>query len=142
MRLLLDTNVAASGLLWDTGPPAQLIDAARAGDIELLTSKPLLAELASILARRKFARHVAASALSIEEIVLGYAELTTIVEPAEITPKIAADPDDDQVLACALAARADLIVSGDEAVLNLKRYHGIEIASAAAAVERIGLKKS
>lgn len=137
MRLVLDTNVAASGLLWDSGPPAQLIDAARAGDIELFTSKPLLAELARILARRKFARHMAASTLTIEEIVLGYAELTTVVEPAEITPTITVDPDDDQVLACALAAQADLIVSRDDAVLNLKHYHGIDIVLAAAAVERI-----
>ncbi len=42
---------------------------------------------------------MAASGLTIEELVLGYAELATVVEPAEIAPTIAADPDDDQVLA-------------------------------------------
>jgi putative PIN family toxin of toxin-antitoxin system len=138
VRLVLDTNVAASGLLWDTGPPAQLLDAAQAGEVELFTTKPLLAELAEILTRRKFTHHVAASALTIEELVLGYAELATVVEPAEIAPTIAADPDDDEVLACALAAQADLIVSGDDALLNLKHYHGIGIVTPAVAIQRIG----
>ena len=136
MRLVLDTNVAAAGLLWDAGPPAQLIDAARVGGVELFTTRLLLAELAKILGRKKFARHVAASTLTIEELVLGYAELTTIVEPAEITPT-AIDPDDDRVLGCALAAKVDLIVSGDHALLNLKRYHGIDIVTPAAAIERV-----
>jgi len=81
---------------------------------------------------------VAASALTIEELVLGYAELATVVEPAEIAPTIAADPDDDQVLACALAAQTDLIVSGDDVLLNLKRYHGIDIVAPAVAIQRIG----
>ena len=46
-------------------------------------------------------------------------------------------PDDDHVLACALAAQADLIVSGDSDLLNLKRYQGIEIVTAAAALARV-----
>lgn len=133
---MLDTNVVASGLLWAGGPPAQLIEAAETGAIELVTSKPLLAELARILARRKFARAVAASTLSVDALVLGYAELTTIVEPAEIAPT-STDPDDDAVLACALAAQADLVVSGDPDLLNLKRFHDIAIMTPRQAVERI-----
>lgn len=47
MRLVLDTNVVASGLLWN-GAPAQLLDAARVGEVELFTSTRLLAELVSL----------------------------------------------------------------------------------------------
>src|SRR6266571_1828254 len=86
-------------------------------------------------ARKKIAA-AGLAPLTIEELVLGYAELTTIVEPAEITPT-AIDPDDDRVLGCALAAKVDLIVSGDHALLNLKRYHGIDIVTPAAAIERV-----
>jgi predicted nucleic acid-binding protein len=47
------------------------------------------------------------------------------------------DPDDDQVLACAVAAHTDLIVSGDSDLLGLKTYQGIPIATAAEALRRI-----
>lgn len=134
MRLLLDTNIVASGLFWG-GNPAALLDAAQLGEIEIFTSRPLLAELASILPRRKFVKAIAASGLSIEELVLGYAELATLVEPAQIAPTIAADSDDDQVLACALAAQADVIVSGDKHLHTLGgTYQGIRIIRPAEAV--------
>ena len=136
MRLVLDTNVVASGLLWGQWPPSRLIEAAQAGEVELFASKTLLAELTRILARKKFARSLATSTLSIDELVLGYAELTTIVNPAEIAPT-SSDPDDDHVLACALAAGADLIVSGDPDLLNLKQFLTLPIVTPREAVERI-----
>lgn len=94
---MLDTNIVASGLLWG-GNPAQLLDTAKLGEIELFTSRPLLAELSNILIRRKFAKAIEASGLSIEALVLGYVELTTVVRPAAIAAAVAADPTDDQVL--------------------------------------------
>ena len=136
MRLVLDTNIVASGLLWD-GTPARIIDAAQDGAIQIYTSRMLLAELASILKRTKFAKVVAASGLGIEDLVLGYAELALLVEPLPIPPTIIADPDDDHVLACALSAQADLIVSGDKHLLNLGIFQNIEIITAAQFMERI-----
>ncbi|TAK82877.1 MAG: putative toxin-antitoxin system toxin component, PIN family [Betaproteobacteria bacterium] len=136
MRLVLDTNVVASGLLWDSGPPARLLDAAGTRRVELFTSVALLSELARILAREKFARHVESSALSIDDLVLGYAALSTVIAAASISPTVVQDPDDDVVLACALAAQADAIVSGDHRLLNLKTYHGIDIVSPTEALRR------
>lgn len=138
MRLVLDTNIVASGLYWG-GNPAQLLDAAQIGEIELYTSRPLLAELARILSRRKFAKVVSASGLSIEDLVLDYVALTTVVVSARIDPTIEVDPADDQVLACAHAANADLIVSGDRHLLDLGgAYQGIRIATPAEAALLIG----
>ena len=55
-----------------------------------------------------------------------------------ITPQqVSRDPDDDVLLACAVAARADLIVSGDDDVLALKQYRGIPIITPAQALRRI-----
>lgn len=133
MRLVLDTNVVASGLLWG-GVPAQLLDAAQVGEIELFTSCPLLAELSNILMRSKFAKAIAATGLPGDELVLGYAELATVVVPAQIALTVVADPSDDQVLACAIAAHADLIVSGDKHLHSLGgEYKGIRIVMPAAA---------
>jgi putative PIN family toxin of toxin-antitoxin system len=97
----------------------------------------LLTELTRILKREKFAKVVAASGLDIEGLVLGYASLALIVEPLPIPPTIIADPDDDHVLACALAAQAELIVSGDKHLLDLEEYQNIEIVTAAKSMERI-----
>ncbi len=133
MRLVLDTNVVASVGLWD-GAPASLLDDAEAGDVDLCTSRHLLAELARILRRAKFSKAIAASGFTREELVLGYAELATLCEPAGIAPTVRSDPDDDHVLACALAAAADTIVSGDVHLLNLAHYHGIAIINPAAAI--------
>ncbi len=136
MRLVLDTNIVASGLLWD-GTPARLIDTAQAGAIEIYTSRILLAELARILKRAKFAQAIMTGGVGIEELVLGYAELATLVDPLPIPPTILADPDDDHVLACALAVQAELIVSGDRHLLELGVFQGIEIITAAQLLERI-----
>ena len=137
MRLVLDTNVVASGLLWN-GIPSDSLDAAQIGEIELFTTTHLLAELAGILTRAKFAKALAATGLSREALVLGYAELAAIVQPAPIPLTIAADPSDDQVLACALAADAELIVSGDKHLLGLGgKYQGIPVVTPAQAVRMI-----
>jgi len=130
MRAVLDTNVVASGLLWG-GMPRQLLQAAREKKLQLYTSTPLLLELTDILGRAKFARKIAVAQLSVDQIVEHYALLTTVVHPAVIAPTILDDPDDDQVLACALAAKAEIIVSGDRHLLDLKEYRGIKIETVA-----------
>ena len=100
----------------------------------------MLAELAGILTRAKFAKALAATGLSREDLVLGYAELATLVVPAAIPLTIAADPSDDQVLACAVAASAELIVSGDDDLLVLEQFEGIRIVTPAQAVKLIGVQ--
>lgn len=133
MRLVLDTNVVVSGLLWD-GRPAQLVDAAQTAGLELVTSRVLLAELTRILRRAKFAKAIVASGASLEDLVLGYAELATLVTPTPIPPTVIDDPDDDHVLACALAGDAELVVSGDRDLLLLKAFRGISIVTPAEAM--------
>jgi predicted nucleic acid-binding protein len=64
---------------------------------------------------------------SVEELVFGYAALAKTVRPIEIEVVIAADPDDDKALACAKAARVQVIVSGDSHLLDLDEYEGIRI---------------
>ena len=131
MRLVLDTNTALSGLLWG-GKPGRLIDAALEHRIELASSMALLAELHGVMLRDKFAKQLAKRALTVDDVFGGYAALVVIVTPAVIR-----DPADDHVLAAALAAQADLIASGDAHLLDLKNFHGIDIVTASAAVERI-----
>lgn len=114
--------------------PKQLLQAGWEQRIQLYTSPVLLLELSDVLGRAKFAHKIATAQFSVDQIVERYALLTTVIHPPAITPTILDDPDDDQVLACALAAKAKLIVSGDRHLLGLKTFSDAPIVNAAQAV--------
>lgn len=84
-----------------------------------------------------FREQLAKRGLTVADVFDGYAAMIRFVTPAAIAPAITRDPIDDQVPTAALAAQADLIVSGDAHLLDLKGFQGIEIVTAAIAVERI-----
>lgn len=137
MRLVLDTNVVASALLWG-GPPRLLLQAGRDKRVELFTSTALLAELTNILGRRKFDGKILASTLTIDQLVDRYAVLAALVRPTP-TPRVAPDPDDDVVVGTALAAQADLIVTGDRALLSVTEFREVRIVGVAQAVQIVGI---
>ncbi len=140
MRLVLDTNTALSALLWG-GTPGRLIDAALGGQVDLAASAALLAELQGVLAREKFSAQLTRRGISVADVFDGYAAMVSLFTPMDIPPTVTRDSADDQVLAAALAAKADLIVSGDTHLLELVAFRGIEIVSAATAVERLSAER-
>ncbi|MDO4231208.1 MAG: putative toxin-antitoxin system toxin component, PIN family [Lautropia sp.] len=125
LRVVLDTNVVASAILWG-GKPRELLRLARAGRISLFTSVPMLAELADILERPKFAGKILASLQTVEQIVEGYAELAAVVSPFPVSG-VAPDPDDDVVIGTALAAQAKIIVTGDKPFLSVGIHEGVRL---------------
>lgn len=136
MRLLLDTNVVVSAVIWG-GTPLKLLQAAVEGDVELYTSPALLAELRGVFGREHLASRLAQQRSSVDQALAQYGDLAIIVSPL-LTPRaVPADADDDHVVAAALAAHADLVVSGDRDLLSIGSYEGIAIVSAAEAVQRI-----
>jgi uncharacterized protein len=72
MNVVLDTNTVISGLFWK-GAPRQVLDLARSGVIALFTSPELLAELADVLGREKFAKRLEQAQVTVDELVYGYA---------------------------------------------------------------------
>jgi putative PIN family toxin of toxin-antitoxin system len=103
----------------------------------LSTSAPLLAELAEVLQRPKFAQRLARANVASHTLIFGYAALARLVVPAPIAPVVEADPDDDAVLACAVAAQVEVLVSGDSDLLALESYEGMPIITAAQLVARL-----
>jgi putative PIN family toxin of toxin-antitoxin system len=114
-----------------------VLDAARTGTLALSTSAALLGELAEVLQRPKFAERLARANVTPYTFVFGYAALARLVVPVPIEPVVEADPDDDTVLAWAVAACAEVIVSGDRALLTLGSYEGIPIITAVQLMARI-----
>lgn len=113
MRIVADTNTALSGLLWQ-GPPRRLIG------------------------RAQFAARVRDAGLSVADLVHDYARLAEVVVPAPLPAPVSRDPDDDLVLATALAGEASFIASGDRDLLVLGTFRDIRILTAADVLAAIG----
>jgi len=120
VRILLDTNVLVSALLFG-GLPRVLLRTAIRGDVTLVTSPALLDELEDVLVG-KFGFGRAVARLTRAEIEA----LADLVEPGD-PPRVCRDPDDDEVLATAVTGRVDVIVTGDRDLLALGAHQGIRI---------------
>ena len=136
LRLVLDTNVVISALLWQ-GRPAGLLDLGAGEHIRLFTSPVLLDELKRSLDRPRLAARLKATGLSADQHVANYASLAGIVEPEPLPSPVSRDPDDDRVLECALAAQADAVVTGDDDLLVIGACQGIAILRVAECLEVI-----
>jgi putative PIN family toxin of toxin-antitoxin system len=138
VRLVLDTNVTISGLLW-RGTPHRLLQAIRSQQPQqqIYTSRALLEELTEVITRPTFSAQLQRIGTTAAAVLADYIKIVEIAEPVEV-PRISRDPDDDHVLACALAAKAKLIVSGDKRhLLVLGEYQGISIRTAAEALGQL-----
>lgn len=136
MRLVIDTNVLVSAFLWQ-GTPGRLIELAAEKEIELFASRALLDELAATLAKKKLAKPVLATGLTADQMLRNYRRLAVVVTARQLAQQVSRELDDDSVLACALAARADLIVSGDDDLLVLKHFQSVPIVTPTQAIRRI-----
>ena len=115
-----------------------LMQALRAHPAAQLFSSPLLLEeLTDVLTRPAATKRLAVVGKSPREVLADYLDANDLVEPVD-SPRVARDPDDDQVLACALAAKASLIVSGDRDLLELGTVRDIRILTAAQALAVLG----
>lgn len=124
MRVLLDTNVLISAILF-RGLPRSLLDRAIRGELDLVTSPVLLDELERILTDRfQVPSELARLARSELEI------LAEAVVPDDV-PAVSRDPDDDQVLAAAIVGEVEAIVTRDRDLLVLESHRGIAILSPA-----------
>jgi len=131
---VVDTNVLVSAFLWQ-GTPSRVIELAGEKEVQLFTSRALLDELAATLAKKKLARYVDATGLAADQMLASYRRIATLVTARRLDRQVSRDADDDAVLACALAARADLVVSGDDDLLSLKSFNGIPIFTVAQAIK-------
>ena len=136
MRAVVDTNVLLAALLWH-GPPHVLLARVRSGSLGLISSPALLAELADVLGRSKFDAILTRSNTSRENALAEVRQLAEVIEPRPLPQPVCRDHDDDELLALAIAAQADLIVSGDNDLLALQQFNGIPILSPAQAASML-----
>lgn len=135
VRAVVDTNVVVSGLLWH-GPPHVLMERVRGGVITLISSPGLLAEFEDVIRRRKLAAALVRARVDPERTLAELRSVAEIIDPPPLPARVSRDPDDDAILALAVAARADFVVTGDADLLTIGSYAGIAIIDATEAVAR------
>jgi hypothetical protein len=125
-RAVLDTNVVVSGLLFQGSNPRRALLNAQEG--ETLGSDATLLELVEVMSRSKFDRYLERGIR--QQLVAEYMNACEIV--AILYPILACrDPKDDKFLEVAVHGRADAIVTGDQDLLELNPFRGIEILTPA-----------
>ena len=123
MKAVFDSNIFVSAFTLPGGQGEAAIIAAAEGNAALYVSRPTIHEVLDVLSR-KFNRN----AEELARVAVYIADLATLLRPrARIS--VLKDEPDNRVLECAIAARADVIVSGDKAMLALGEYKGIQIVT-------------
>jgi uncharacterized protein len=124
-RATADSNIWVSGLNW-YGKPHELLNLARDGTIELAISDAILDEFSRILHDKLEWSNDRLNSMRAE-----VATFTKRVSSTETLDVVKADPDDNRILECAVAAGSDVIVTGDAHLLQLGAYRGIKIMKVA-----------
>ena len=124
-RVTLDSNVYLSGFVFG-GKPKRVLEMAIDGEIEVAVSDPIIQEVRRHLLG-KFGWSEPRAAEAIESI----AEFAKHVTPTETIDTVPTDPDDNRVLECAVSAGSQTIVTGDDDLLRLVGFRGIEIVTVA-----------
>ena len=125
LKVIFDTNVYISAILTD-GNCRKLLDFARRGRFNLLISESIVEEIERVVRIK-----LALSEFETEIIIVGIKNITTFVSP-DFMLSVINDKPDNRILECALAGKADYIISGDkEHLLSLSEFRGIKILSPA-----------
>lgn len=126
MRVVVDVNVWISALLW-RGTPTQILDLAANQQIQVFASEPLLAELRDVLSRPKLQPRLQALQVTVDDLLAVVIDLVELCSLQTVNVPQLRDPDDLIILATALAANADAIVTGDRDLLTLSEVESIPI---------------
>jgi uncharacterized protein len=129
-KVVLDTNVLASGLAGFRTPSstvAKLLKLWRLGGFELVTSEPILTELAHTLQSAYFRQRLTPA--QINSAMSLFRSETTITPVTTKVQGVATHPEDDLILATAVSANADYLVTGDTKLARLGRYKAVTILS-------------
>ena len=121
MRVVFDTNILVSALVFPGGQGEAALRRIIEEIDQLVLSRPILEELLDVLGR-KFAR----DAEELAHVAVYLSDIATIVAPKQRIRAVKAEPD-NRILECAVSGHAAVIVTGDKVLLALKRYEEIRL---------------
>jgi len=126
-RIVLDTNIFISGFLWE-GNEARLIRKIENNEVMNFISQEILEEIENVIKRDKFTELLDKARIKPDEIIEKIISISHMVVGLKMKGNIVkSDPADDKFIECAINSRSKYIVSGDNHLLNLKKYGNIQI---------------
>jgi putative PIN family toxin of toxin-antitoxin system len=123
LKAVFDTNIFVSALAIPRGQAERAVDLVIDARVNLCISKEIIHEVLGVLAQ-KFSK----GAEDLSRTAVFLSELGELIVPREELAVLDDEPA-NRILECAVTGHADVIVTGDRAMLNLKKYHGIRILS-------------
>jgi putative PIN family toxin of toxin-antitoxin system len=136
VRVILDTNVVISGVFF-TGPPSAILKAWREGALHIVVSPEIVGEyrrVGGVLAKQF-------PGVDLDPILNLLAAEAELIEAPALPEPVCDDPDDDKFLACALASKTKIIISGDKQLVRVSGYRGIKVIKPRTFVDEYLLKK-
>jgi putative PIN family toxin of toxin-antitoxin system len=122
VRVILDTNVFISGVFF-TGPPYHILEAWRDGIVHIVVSLEILEEYQRV--GRVLAKQF--PGVDLDPVLNLLAAEAELIAAPSLPEPVCDDPDDDKFLACALAGKTKIIISGDKQLVRVSGYRGIEV---------------
>jgi uncharacterized protein len=129
MRVVLDTNVWLSALLWG-GLPDQILQRVERGELEAIASESILDELARTIDRPKLQKRLNQLGLNRDVLLLAVRQMVVLVREEAISVENLRDPKDAIIVAAAIVGNADVIITGDKDLLVLGAVGQIRIITA------------
>ena len=128
LKVTVDTNVIISALLKKDSVPAKVVSHIL-NECQLCISRYILEELEDVLKRPKIKSVIGWDDNRIKRYLVGLEEASTLLEHPPILKIVKEDPSDDNILACAVSAQVDYLITGDNHLIQLGIYKGIQIIS-------------
>ena len=135
MRAVADSNVYISALNFG-GTAEEVIALGRAQTLQLFISPSILTEIGGVL-MRKFQW----SGAGTRQAIAAIQEFARLVQPKETVQLITEDEPDNRILDCAIEAKAEVVITGDEHLRQLKTFRGIPILSPGEFLEAYGMRR-
>ena len=117
MKIVIDTNVVASGVFFG-GAPRRVLEAISSGNVNAFATNEILEEYHETIDRlmKKYGGRFDSNGLTRFQMMINLIDTQTKID-------ICRDPDDNKFLECAVDAKAIYIVSGDKDLLTLEKYN-------------------
>ena len=126
LKIVLDTNVWISGLIWG-GRPAEIITAAEDNRLSILISEEIIAEISRVLNYPKLKDAYQPTGLNRKDLIETIIKIGKIVKVMKKLNVVHEHPADNKFIECAWASKANYLVSGDKHVLRINAYKKTKI---------------
>ena len=126
MKVVIDTNILVSGLMFPESIPGRVIAAWSEARFDVVSSHEQLAEIGRVLAYPIIRRILKWDDQRIEHFIKGLYIRVEMAQPESTSVEELRDPDDSPIVGALLAADADLLVTGDHDLLALRERYPIE----------------